>query len=116
MEKLIIIPDNDKELNNKYPEQIRLSYTYLHGKLEEDCRYDLYNIAKENSFGFKEKDGIVEPDKEMTGLYPCLYKDKDCTLFLWVVNNMFRGLVVYNDDVEGYKFAMDKYMKKEKTI
>ena len=119
MKKIIIIPDTDTELSEKYPKQGRLSYTYLHGVLETDCGYDCYNIANPEEHGFKVKDNtFITPDKAMTGIYECTYNGKDCTLFLWVRKyfDKFGGLVVYNDDLEALEYAKECYENQEENL
>ena len=115
---MIIVPDTQEK---NIPEGIqgRLSYTYLHGRLEDDCGYDCYNLVGFEKFGFEQKDEyssiIVDVDK--TGLYPCTYQETACTLFLWVGNdNTYRGLIVYNDDEIGYRHAKYVYELKKDLI
>lgn len=121
MKPLIIIPDNDKELNALYPIQGRLSYTYLHGQLETDCGYDCYSIANPSEYGFEvvEQGYYIIEDENKSGIIPCIYKDKECTLFLWIRPNFRKqwgGLVVYNDDKEAYNYAIECYNNKESCI
>lgn len=101
-----IVPDTDPQEENT----VRLSFTYLHGKLEEDCKYDCYDLADCPSLN---KETLVK------GMYPCHYKGNPCTLFYWkrrhndAING---GLVVYNDDTEAFEYAKKCYDNNETAI
>jgi len=91
----------------------RLSWTYLHGNLEEKaCEhdgYDIYGIKGDmpNSEGIHK--GYVEyPDGKI-----------DCTIFLWedpCLKEKLMGLVVANDDKKSFNDAKSKYEKKVSNI
>lgn len=122
MKRIILIPDRDKAQNRRYKKQGRLSWTYLHGDLEMDCKYDCYNIANPEDFGFKFEYpdcAILAMDENKAGIIPCQYKRKPCTLFLWfdsMKDRHWHGLVVYDADLESYKYAEECFNKKESCI
>ena len=115
MKRLIIIPDHDKKLSNRYKNQGRFSYTYLHGDLETDCGFDCYNIANPLDFGFEMDAVFIKEDPAKCGIIKCQYKRKPCTLFLWM-DRHYHGLVVYDSDIDAYKYAEDCYNRKEILI
>jgi hypothetical protein len=95
-----IIPDVDKY---EYTPKNRVKWTYLHGRLEDDVKYDIF--------------GVAETVPIQDGIYKCQYEGKPCTMFLW---NRFStepsGLVVYNDDLTAYEYALKKYTEKSIVI
>lgn len=114
---LIIIPDT-QEKNIPDGTLGRFSFTYLHGKLETDCEYDCYSVIGFEQYGFelRNEGHLIKEDNTKTGIYPCTYNDKDCTLFLWFNDNHYHGLVTYNDDTKYYDDAKNKYDCKEIVI
>lgn len=115
--QMIIITDN-QETNIPDGNIGILSFTYLHGKLEFDAGYDRYGIIGYEEYGFVlQHSQFIAVDSEKTGLYPCVYNNKPCTLFLWVGDiGHYHGLVVYNDDHEYYSDAREKFESKAKFI
>ena len=95
----------------------RLGYTYLHGKLEEECGYDIYRI-KNCDLPLHYPSSTYINDTEMKdGKYPCHYQGKDCTLYFWHSSDQRpHGLVVYNDDKESCKYAQENMDKKSFSI
>ena len=91
----------------------RMSWTYLHGKLEKKaCEHDGYDI-----FGFK---GDM-PDVE--GIYKGFVEYPDekiaCTIFAWPDSSFkekLQGLVVADDDEKSFADAENKYNLKESHI
>ena len=114
MNKLTIIPHTEK-YNSLIDSTTRISYTYLHGKLEQDAEYDI--------FGFKE---IVDVNKE--GIFECTYEGKECVFYVWFTGitlidsdtqeqfKRMAGLCVYSDDIESSLYAMQCYITKVKSL
>ena len=93
----------------------RLGYTYLHGELEKECGYDIYGFINCELPLVKEDCSYIDDSALKNGDYPCVYKNKKCTLYFWHDNiNRPHGLVVYNDDKESVRYA--KEMLKLKPI
>ncbi len=120
MKPLIIVPDTQKE-NIPSGIQGRFSYTYLHGKLQDDCDYDCYNVIGFEEHGFIKKDDYssIVVDESKYGIYNCVYNNKECTLYLWTRKEgitSYCGIVVYNDDVESVEYALWKYRNKDYNI
>ena len=119
MKPLIIVPSTQ---NKNVPEGIqgRLPYTYLHGKLQDDCDYDCYNVIGFEDYGFKREDYMsIIVDETKSGIYECVYNNKECTLYLWTHKEgitSYCGLVVYNDDIESVEYALGKYRNKVGNI
>lgn len=109
--KMKIIP-NTEEFDAEVAH--RISYCYLHGKIQDDAGYDCFgfqNFIKDLS----RVEGYIQPGTIEDGIYECEFKDKPCTFFYWNSNDTMgrhRGLVVYNDDTEAYNYAKDCYNKK----
>lgn len=98
-----IIPDTDE--NEDDSNLVRLSFTYLHGKLQRDAETDLYSIK---NFNLKTRhyNKFVDSDNLQEGLYPCIYKGNPCTLFFWKYKlEVARGLIVYDSDEKGLLHA-----------
>lgn len=107
--QMIIVPDI-QETNIPVGNIGILSFTYLHGKLELDAGRDRYGIIGYEEHGFvTTHHHFIDVDSKKTGIYPCVYNKKPCTLFLWVSVDYYRGLVVYNDDHEYYSDAREKF-------
>lgn len=107
---MIIIPDNYKT--------IRIPYTYLHGKLEKDVGYDCYELAlKEELFQLNENDRVIV-DPKNNGMYQLFFNTKACTMFLWTIDGTpkQRGLVVYNEDIKSYTYALECYLNEEVVL
>src|ERR1035437_1459991 len=86
----------------------RISYSYLHGDLEDKAHYDIYSFYGDVPEGAGIYKGFVEfPDMKI-----------DCTIFLWKCNEGkgLQGLVVANDDKEHFEDAKTKYEKEEYFI
>ena len=96
---------------------VRISWTYLHGKLESDAGYDCYGVLN-CVFPVREDiPQLVDRTKMETGIYPCQYQDKPCTLYFWKCTYLDpHGLVVYDDDVDAVAYAKKKYDEKSTFI
>jgi hypothetical protein len=109
-----IISTNQDNYNELKPK--RISYTYLHGKLEKDAGFDCYGIINSDLEVEEDGDDYVNTNKLEAGKYPCLYKGKQCTLYFWKNNMNNRGLVVYNDDLASVKYAKECFEKKVSSL
>lgn len=110
-----IVSSKDKKLNELKPK--RISYTYLHGKLEEDCEHDVYGFINCDLPLEKEGYSYVDDTKIEDGKYPCEYENKLCTLYFWhCLMKKPHGLVVYNDDYESIQYAKKCLNEKVGTI
>ena len=121
-----IIPET-KEFDEQSKDAIRISYTYLHGDLQNDAGYDIFGIKGwalldslnlENNYLTR-----VREDVDLTGEHACEFNGKPCTFFLWtdtsrrdIDAHKYRGLVVYNDDKEYYDHAKENYIKKARNL
>lgn len=95
----------------------RISGTYAHGKLEEDMRYDIFEISK--SPFHKQPDTNTDYYLAPTeGLYNCTYGGKDCVLVLWEREGLSRwaGLAVYTDDIPALEYAIKMFKQKSESI
>ncbi len=104
-----IIPENKPGLD--FPTFKKLSFTYLHGKLQDDAGYDIYLFDNCEL----ETDGVffIDHKKMEDGKYPCQYNDKPCTLYFWHdKSERPHGLVVYDDDLEFVEEAESKLTEK----
>lgn len=106
-----IIPDTEKysDVENVG----RIAYCYLHGKLQDIAGYDCFGF--QNS-GLESSDaGYIKPNSLEDGIYDCEFESKPCTFFYWK-NHKFpggqRGLVVFNDDEESFKYAEECFKNK----
>lgn len=99
--------DNHKDL-------VRLRWTYLHGKLEDDAEYDVY-LIKNSDLNINYLTKRVENLK--TGKYPCHFNNKPCTIYFWITEyNDPHGLVVYDDDIESVSYAEKCFNENESVI
>jgi hypothetical protein len=102
-----IIPDHQRNYDKLNPK--RLSHTYLHGKLEDDCGYDCYGLTNCELKTKENHPSSIDHTKLNDGEYPCIYKKKKCTLFYWTgtfhQEYHGHGLVCYNDDLESIEYA-----------
>jgi hypothetical protein len=106
-----IIAYHDK---NNHNDLVRLGWTYLHGKLEEDAEYDVYLIKNSD---LKADTLTKRTEKLKTGKYPCHYKNKPCTIYYWVNEyNDAHGLVVYDDDEKSVLYAEKCVNENESVI
>lgn len=104
-----IIAYHDKDKHN---DLVRLGYTYLHGKLEDDAGYDVYLIKNSDLNNLTKR---VEDLK--TGKYPCYFNNKPCTIYYWESgSNHPHGLVVYDDDTESVSYTEKCFNEKESVI
>lgn len=69
-----IIPDTDKEYENLKPK--RIPFTYLHGKLQEDCGYDCYGFVDCDLKTRDDSSTYIDDSFLEDGEYPCTYKGK----------------------------------------
>ena len=118
-EPLIIIP-HTQEFDN-IP-NARISYCYLHGKLENDARYDCFGFGGTFSGRILEDDSresYIRPGVLSDGIYPAVFNNKPCTFYYWNSQDTYgrhRGLVVYNDDTEAVEYARDKFINRESHL
>lgn len=94
---------------------IRPSFSYLHRKLEKAVGYDIFGLLRSELLPNEIEDNWVTNELP-EGVYPCICMDKPCTYFRWSDNRRFAGLVVFNDDTEGYQDALYKYENKISTL
>lgn len=112
MEKLQTLIKNDirTTYDENYTGENRLSGTYLHGKLEKDMEFDIFDFADP-----------VEVDKK-GGIYHFDIKGKHCVLFLWRPSDEerdfydWRGYLVYRDDLQAFNYALEQFQKKPDLI
>jgi len=111
-EPFIIISSVDEKVKT-LATYYRLSFTYLHHKLEDDAGHDVYYFY-ECSLPKRYPDSQVIDDSLVEdGLYQCGYNGKKCTLFFWHdIRKSPHGLVVYDDDQIAVKDAWKKYEEK----
>ena len=134
MPKFKIIPETS-EYEKQTKGAIRISYTYLHGKIESDAGYDIFGIKgwglldglnlENNYLGseYNRKRG-TKVDVNLTGVHNCTFNNKPCTFFLWTANHWdshsgivrYHGLVVYDDDKEAYEYALNKYIERTEHL
>ncbi len=102
-----IIPYTEKFENI---ESARVSWSYLHGQLEDDAGYDCFGVQ-----GVDEVDGKAILKE---GIYSCSFNDKECTLYYWCCSGIegHKGLAVYNDDEKSVKYAKKCFDNKESFI
>lgn len=99
----------------------RISYCYLHGKLESDIGYDLFGFQVEQS-KLTEDNHYIKPDELEDGIYPCVLDNishlRDCLFYYWKRARIGEhgGLVVYADDVEANSYARRMYDEKSMTL
>ena len=94
----------------------RLAWTYLHGKLQDEVGYDIYQIDNTNwDFSRNEEGGYFE-ENIPTGIYECEYNGKKCLLYYWMCSRRQHGLVVYKDDLAANEYALRKYNEKSSFI
>ncbi len=95
----------------------RISFTYLNGKLHEDCGYDIYSLINCDLPLDSESSIYIEDKSIEDGKYPCHYQGKPCTLYFWHCSmNRPHGLVVYDDDKESCEYAQQNLDEKSFTI
>ena len=83
----------------------RFSGTFLHGDIEKEYRHDIFAFDDDEGFFYGENKLIIN--------------NRNATFFLWestTVMDKFRGLLVYDDDEESYKWAMEKFCKREQVL
>jgi len=127
-EPLVIVP-HTQEFENV--PNARISYCYLHGKLENDARYDCFGFGGtfsgrilEDTFSGRileddSRDSYIRPEVLSDGIYPAVFNNKPCTFYYWNSQDTYgrhRGLVVYNDDTEAVEYARDKFINKESHL
>ena len=113
MKVMQIYPTNVDEL----PEDSRrLSWTYLHGQLETDAGFDIYNIGDSIWDFTKNDDGAFLEANIPQGIYECEYNGKLCLLYFWYSSRRQHGLVVYKDDLSSNEYALKCYNNKESCI
>lgn len=109
------------DLNPLYDElkPKRISYTYLHGKLEKDCGYDCFGFVDCELPLQYNCDTYIDTAEMVGGIYPCEYNGKGCLLYLWFTPNKNRysgseshGLAVYDDDIEAIQWAEKCFVDK----
>lgn len=115
-----IIPHVEK-FEAEYGNAKHIPFTFLHGKLEEDAGYDVFSLScYEDIFvGAKIISTSFDESSIAQGIYPCTFNDKECTLFLWDVEECGitkKGLVAYNDDLSAFEYAKKCYENKERFI
>ena len=98
----------------------RINWVYSHGKLENDCKYDIFYIKSPIDYGFSliNDSKIIKLNESNIGITPCYYNNKKCSMFIWCVDGYkeYTGLVVYNDDKKSYEYALKCYNNKEQYI
>lgn len=108
-----IIPFTDE---NKDIKKVKISWTYLHGKLEEDATYDIFGF-KDEFMGHKTSIDSKTDLGFQQAVIECEYKGKECLLYLWRNNTSLQtGYAVYRDDEEANKQALKKMMEKSDFI
>jgi len=113
--KMIIVPETTKYENVRNSK--RFSFCYLHGKLEEDAGYDIFGVINPLLKTEKHTNYVISEMED--GAYPCTFEGKDCTFFFWNDKNnpeRHRGLVVYNDDEEGFNYALKSFNERAKCL
>ncbi len=100
----------------KQKDIVRASWCYLHGELEGLNGYDIFSLLKQELTSEQIDDNRLS-DSFGEGMYPCLFKDKECTFFRWKDNTSRpHGLVVLNTDKVSYKDAERKFNLKISDI
>ena len=117
-EPLVIIPDTQEFENVP---NARISYCYLHGKLEEDARYDCFGFGGtfSNRIFEDSRSSYIQPGVLSDGIYPATFKDKPCTFYYWNsqdTHGRHRGLVVYNDDTDAIEYARRCFLDRESHL
>lgn len=108
-----IIANSDRD-NHK--NLVRLGYTYLHGKLEDDAVHDVYSL-KNCDLPIQKLTTRIQQNSLKDGIYPCHFNNKPCTLYYWKCNfNLYHGLVVYDDDIESVSYAEKCFNENESVI
>jgi hypothetical protein len=86
----------------------RISFSYLHGKVEDKAGYDIFSFFKKVPEAEGIYKGFVEFPNEIVF----------CTIFLWKANDTkgLQGLVVADNDIECFDDAKKKYENKDYFI
>jgi hypothetical protein len=86
----------------------RISFSYLHGELQDKAGYNIFSFFKE----IPKEEGIYK------GFVEFLNEIVYCTIFLWKANDIkgLQGLVVANDDIEYLDDAKTKFENKDYFI
>lgn len=75
----------------------RFKGTFLHGKIEDDYKHDIFSFDRKQQFD--------------EGVHHLIINKKDVTFFLKKGKILpYRGLMVYTKDEIAYKYALDKYV------
>jgi hypothetical protein len=100
----IIVDGTDQHV--KLAEKLkRITGTYLHGKLQNEVKYDIY------SFLMSDPNYVIP-----LGIHECFYKEKPCLFYYWKARTEWSfgcGLVVYADDTKSIEYAQDCYKNKK---
>jgi len=111
----IIVSDLDPNYDALNPS--RLTWTYLHGKLESDCGYDCYGMIDHSFPTDPNEPRRIDHSKIEDGKYAMEFDNKKCTLYFWHSHDgRPHGLVVYDDDVESVEYAEKSLIKKPYSI
>lgn len=86
------------ESSNSNKELTRITWTYLHGKLETEIGYDVYYI---------ENCTLTLPLSK--GVYELSHNGIKCLLYFWKTSLTDCGLVVYENDIKSNTYAKIKY-------
>ena len=89
--------------DDRYNDKNRYYGTYLHGDIETDFEYDIFCFAEKQNFE--------------TVIHKFLVNDKPTTFFVWKSSYQpeaskraeWRGLVVYDSDVQNYEYAQQQF-------
>lgn len=114
-----IIPETEKYKDVKGVR--RISYCYLHGALQNEVDYDIFGFLDFIDVPIDKDSGeyYIEPNAIEDGIYPCEFEGNPCTFFYWkgkFSTPNHRGLVVYDNDEDSYKYAKECYEKKTAVL
>lgn len=110
-----IVPEKSNgDLIGDYTQEelARASSCYLHGELDFEVGYDIFNMLKSEL-----KPEQIDQHDRLTdefgpGIYPCICMGEPCTFFRWK-NGGYHGLVVFNTDKDAYEYASKCYEEKQ---
>lgn len=92
----------------------RIGYCYLHGELETDCEHDVFYLTNAPDLAYRADSKHYVKIED--GIYPAIYNNKACTIFVWSGLDGQKGLAVYNSDIKAYHYASKAYATKQCSI
>ena len=118
-EYFLVEPENlsEEEMEELNKTSVFVNFMYFHGKLEKDLKYDLVRVKGINLLNELFKTIYCKTNK-FNAKVLVNNELKDCVVFCWLSenNNIFRGLIVYENDTKEYEYAKEQYTKRVDTL